>query len=137
MYMVQLPPVQNFTPFCSTASRFSGTDHFETSAPNDPKMTFNTKRSRHPTCVCYNYPRVPIYTCYNYPRVPNFTPFHSTTSCFRVTGHFKIRTLNEPKMTLNTKKSKGPHIHVTTTPPSPKFYPAALYDYMFLSNRPF
>ncbi len=50
------------------------------------------------------------------PRVPNITPFHSTTSHFRVTGHFETSALNDPKMTLNTKRLKVPHIHVTTTP---------------------
>ena len=58
------------------------------------------------------------YTCYNYPQNSKFTPFSSTTSCFWVAGHFKTSALNEPKMTLNTKRSKVPHIHVTTTPES-------------------
>ncbi len=39
------PRVSNFTQFCSTISLFQHTGHFETSAPNDPKMTLNPTRS--------------------------------------------------------------------------------------------
>ncbi len=46
-----------------------------------------------------------LYLCQ---RVPNFTPFHSTTSLFRITGHFEINTANDPKMTLNNKQSTTP-----------------------------
>ncbi len=52
------------------------------------------------------------YTCYNYPRVPNFTLFRSTASHFRVTGHFETSEQNDPKMALNTKRSKVMHIHI-------------------------
>ena len=62
--------------FHSTASRFWVTGHFDTSTPNDPKMTLCTKRSN-----------VPPYT-YKYSRVTNFMSFRSTDSCFWVTGHF-------------------------------------------------
>ncbi len=36
-------------------------------------------------------------------------------SSFLVTGHFEISALNDPKMTLNTERSKIPHINITTT----------------------
>ncbi len=59
----------------------------------------------------------------NYPRVTNFTPFHPTASHFRLMDHFVTSALNDPKMTLNTKRSKLPDIHITITP-SPKFHSA-------------
>ncbi len=43
----------NFSPFCSTASPFRVTSHFETIAPNDTKMTLNTTRSIVPH-ICVN-----------------------------------------------------------------------------------
>ena len=45
-YRYQLPRSPTFTPFHSTFSHFGVTCHFETSAPNKPKMTLNTKRSK-------------------------------------------------------------------------------------------
>ena len=56
IYILQLPPsilpppprVPNFTPYRSTASYFQVTGHFERSAPNDPKVFFNTKISNVP-----------------------------------------------------------------------------------------
>ena len=74
-------------------------------------MNLNTKRSKVPH----------IHSITTYPRIPNFIAFHSTASCFRVTGHFG--GLNDPKMTLNTKRSKIPHIHSETTPAFPDFAP--------------
>ncbi len=41
---------------------------------------------------------------------------HSTASHFQVTGHFDTSAPNDPKMTLNTKRSKEPLIHVPSTP---------------------
>ena len=55
------------------------------------------------------------YTCYNYAGVPYFTRFHSTVSCFPDTDHFETSALNDPKMNLDIKRSKVPHLHVTTT----------------------
>ncbi len=40
--------------------------------------------------------------------------FRYTASRFPVTGHFETSPQNDPKMTFNTKRSKVPHIHVTT-----------------------
>ena len=61
---------------------------------------------------------------------------------FRVTGHFEISTSapNDPKMTLNTKRSKIRHIHVhvTTTPDSQMSLCFALWPASFeLIVRPF
>ncbi len=52
------PRISNFTPFRSRIRRFRDTGHFETSAPNDPKMTLNYTRSN-----------VPMYVL----RVPHFS----------------------------------------------------------------
>ena len=51
------------------------------------------------------------------PRLENFTPFSSTAIYFRDTGDFETSAPNEPKMTLNTKRPKVLHMHITTTPP--------------------
>ncbi len=69
------------------------------------------------------------------PRLPNFTPFGFTASRFRVTGQFETSALNDPKTTLNTKTSKVPHIHLTTTP-TPKFHSISLHGQPILSYRP-
>ncbi len=53
--------------------------------------------------------------CYESPRVPNFSPFPSATSGFRVTGHFETSARNDPKMALNTARSKVPHIVTNVT----------------------
>ena len=50
--------------------------------------------------------------------VPNFNLFFSAASCFWATGHFETSAPNDPQMTLNTERSKVPHIHVTTNPKS-------------------
>ncbi len=84
----------NFSPFRSTACPFWTTGHFNTSAPNDPKMILNTTRSTLP-------PHTP--QC---PRPPNFIPFHPMTSHFRVTGHFDTSAPNSPKSDLEHYKVK-------------------------------
>ncbi len=106
------PGLPIFTPFCSTASRCSITGHFETSAPNDPKMSLSTKRSK-----------VPIYVL-QLNRSPHFTRFCFMASHFSVTGNFETSALNDPKWNWTLKgqgkKSnvKLPHMHVTDTPES-------------------
>ncbi len=103
------PEVPNSTLFHSTANRFWVTGHFETNAPNDPKMTFSSRR-----------PKVPHIL-----QLPLSLKFHSVSvygSCVWVTGHFESSAPNDPKIALNTKRSKVPHIHDTTTPCS-KFIP--------------
>ena len=184
----QCPRFPNFSPFCSTASRFSSYKQFWESAPNDPKMTLNPTRSNvlhicvtsildfqisvhlavqpavvelqailrkfwewlpndlntkgqmYPACVtsihksqislfhsttscfwdkCTEWPKndfwtlqglmYPIY-CYWYSQVPHFNLFRSGTGPFGDTDHFETSALNDPRMTLNTTKSKVPHI---------------------------
>ncbi len=56
---------------------------------------------------------------------------HSMTSRFRVTGLFDTSALNALKMTLNTKRSKVPHIHVTTT----FRQPFSIYMHIVLCNQ--
>ncbi len=83
--------------------------HWTVNMLNDPKMTLNTKRSKVPH----------IHMTINYPRPPYFTSFCFTASWlfFELpTSHFQTSALNDPKMTLNTERSKVPHTHVTTTP---------------------
>ncbi len=41
------------------------------------------------------------YMRYYHPRVPRITLFHSTTSHFRVAGHFETSAPSDPKLTLN------------------------------------
>ena len=72
-----------------------------------PKMILNTKRSK-----------VPPYTCNIYPWIPNFSPLHSTANRFRVTGHFETSPLNDPRITLNTKRSNHTPIHMLQLPSS-------------------
>ncbi len=81
--------------------------HFDTSALNDPKMTLTTKRSK-----------APSYTCDNYQRVPHFTPHAPFGSKFcRILQAIwrQLSALNDPNMTLNTKRSKAPYVHMATT----------------------
>ncbi len=90
--MLQVPQSPKFH---YTASHCRDTDHFERSAPNDPKMTSTLQG-------------------------PKFHLFCSITSSFRVAGHFDTSAPNDPKMTLNSKRSKVP-IHRLQVPASPKF----------------
>ena len=119
-YKVKLPYIcitsvrdsQISPPFRSMTTTFPDTGHFETSAPNDPKLTLNHTTSHHP-----------LYFYNNCPQVSNFTPFRSTTSrnAFGNTGHVETCSPNDLKMTLNTTRSKVQHICVTSVP-SPKFW---------------
>ncbi len=75
-----------------------------------------------------------LYACYNYPLVPNFTRFCSTVHRFWATGHFETSARNDQKkITLNTERSKVPHIHVTTIQ-SHKFHSISLYMYYELQD---
>ncbi len=93
-------PVSKISNFSFTlANHVQVTGHFERNALNDPKMTLNTKRSK---------------ICYNYPQVSNFTVRYMARR-FQVAGHFATSAPNNPQiMTLNTKSSNIPHVHVTT-----------------------
>ena len=53
------------------------------------------------------------------------------TSRFRVAGHFETCAPNNPKMTLNTTRSKIHTIYVLLKSQSPKFHPIFLYDQLF------
>ena len=50
-HVTTIKRVWNFNLFCSTASLLRVTGHFEKSATNDPKMTFNTERSKVPIYI--------------------------------------------------------------------------------------
>ncbi len=74
--------------------------HFETSVPNDPKMTLSSKRSK--------VPHIQIMTAHD----SQISLFRSTASIFQVTCtyYFETSALNDTKMCLNTKTSKAPHV---------------------------
>ena len=52
------------------------------------------------------------------PSTPKFNPFSSRAIRFRVKGHCETSALNDPKMTLNTKRSKISHICCVSIPES-------------------
>ncbi len=75
--------------FCSIAIRFRVTRYFATSAPNDPKMTLNTKMSKiHHILVTIT------------PNTQLPAPFCFTASFFPYTGHFEPGPLNDSLKTL-------------------------------------
>ncbi len=80
--------------------------------PNDSTMTLNTKRSK-----------VPPRTCYinNYLWVRHFILLWSAARRFRVTDHFETSALNDPRMTFNTKRSKGTPYTYDNYPRVPSF----------------
>ncbi len=80
--------------------------------------------------------KVPPYKYDNYPQTPNFTPFRSVVSCFLATGHIEASAPNDPKITLNSKMWKVPHIDITTIPES-HFHSVSLYGQPFSTYRPF
>ncbi len=125
IYMLQLPPLQNFTPFRPMANRFRVTGHFTQVHWMTPNWPWTLKGQRYP-----------IYML-NYPWLPNFTPFSSSkASRFWVTGHLEASAPNDPKITLNTERSKVP-MFMLQLPPSPKFHSVSLYGQLFSSYRPF
>ncbi len=68
---------------------------------------------------------------------PSFSQFHSTASHFRVTGHFKTSALKDPKVTLNTKRSKpGTPYACLQLPTSPICYNVRSTGF-FSTYRPF
>ncbi len=92
--------------FCSTTIRFRDTGHFETSAPNDPKMTLDPTRSNIPH-VCTT-------------SVPN-PYFQFVSLCNRPFCSYKpLQTTapNDSQITLNTTRPKVPHICDTSVPES-------------------
>ncbi len=113
----------NFTPFCHTAICFRVPGHFETSAPNDSKMTFNTKRSNG-TCI----------HMLQVTRIPHVAP---QPAVFELQALWKQVHHYDHKMTLNNKRSKVPpkaHIHVTSMPES---HSISLYSEPIIFQLPF
>ncbi len=90
----------------SMANRYWVTGQFEPSAPNDPKWPFkNTKRPK--------LPHIHVMLL-----LPPSSKSRSVSlygqPLFELQAIFETNVLNDPKMTLNTRRSKLPHIHVTT-----------------------
>ncbi len=113
------PP--NFTPIHSTASNFQLAGHFETSAPNDAKMTLNTKRSNAPH-ILQLLPAPP-------PR-PQISLLALQPAVFQVQAILNTSAPNESKMTLKTKRSKALLI-ILQLPMSPKFHSVLFYGQPF------
>ncbi len=120
MYVVEVPPSSKFHPILLYGKRFWVTGHFEISAPNDPKITFNTKRSKVPHMHVAATPEPQISP-----------PFCSMASGFELWANL-WQVHQRPKMTLNTKWSKVPHpIYMLQLPPGPKFHSISLYGQRF------
>ncbi len=77
------------------------TGHFETSAPNDPKMQNDLEHYK-------------VHVLLVSPSHTNFSAFHSTTIHFRVTGHFETSGSNNLKITLNNYKIKYTHLFLVS-----------------------
>ncbi len=71
------------------------------------------------------------YVSYNYCWDANFSSFCSMVSLFRVTGHFKISASNDPKVILNTTRSKVPHNVLLVSPKSQISVHFALWPAVF------
>ncbi len=85
------------------------TCHFETGASKDPQMTLSAIRSKvpHIHVTTTHEPQISLYgLCF---------PLRPTVSNNVVTCHLETSASKDPKITLNTKRSKGPNVHVTTT----------------------
>ncbi len=71
------------------------------------------------------------HTCYTSTPSPQFQSLYSSmASHFRVAGHYKTSAPNDPKMTLNTKRLKVPHmiyIYILQLLPAPMYQPVSLY----------
>ncbi len=101
--------------------RFRFRGQFETSAPKDPKMTLNTKRSKGPPCMCFiSTPESQISLL--------FAPW---LSVFKL--HAILRQVHQMtwKTTRNNKRAKVPHTHVTTAPESQISFYFALWSAIF------
>ena len=68
--------------------------HFQIHAPNDPKMSLNTKRLR------------VLHICSTRTPVSNFNLFLTMDRQFRLTDEFESSSPNDRKMTLNTLRSQ-------------------------------
>ena len=103
------PRVPNCTPFRSTAIRFRVTCQFETTAPNEPKMTWTLKGQRYSIYISQLSPsrKFPSFSLHD-------QPFSS---------YMPVWDKCTPQITLNTKRSKVPRMHITTTPRVPNLIP--------------
>ena len=72
------------------------------------------------------------HRCLTYVWVKDFTPFCSTTSRFRVFGHFETSEQNYPKNDLEHYRVKDTlYMRVLLMSQGPKFHPIFLYDQPF------
>ncbi len=85
---------------CCTVSHFRITGHFESNAPNDTKMTFTFR-----TLKDQRYPDIHIQLPWN----PKFQPISLYRQSFL---NYIASALNDPKMTLDTKRSMVTHIPI-------------------------
>ena len=104
IYMLQLPPCQKFHSICSTASLFRVIGQFEISALNDPQMTLTTKGLK---VSIYRYMLQLPPSPKNHSVLLYGQPFLSYRS-------FLHKCTVWLKMTLNSKRSKVPHIHTAS-----------------------
>ncbi len=108
LHTLQLPSSPKFHSVLLYGQRFSRQVHRMT-----PKMILNTKRLQ----------------------LPQSPKFHSIlASRFRVKGHFETSALNDPNMTLNTKKIKIHHISCCIRPESQISLHCALWPAAFVSQ---
>ena len=99
--------------------------HFETSVPNDPKMTLNPTRSNDPQMIPINV--LAIFTSHKFYSILLYNQL------FWDVGHFETSVLNNPKITLYPTYP----IYVSVVSTSPKFQSVMLYNQPFLRYRPF
>ena len=116
------PWVLNFSPFCSTASRFWVTSHFETSVPNDPQMTLNPTRS--------NVPHICVISIHESQFSLSFTLWHNPFSSYRP---FWDKCTEWPQ----TLQGQRHTTYVLLVSPIPKFQSVLLYDQPFSRYRTF
>ncbi len=103
--LLQLLPCSNFIVPFSYVIWYQKwvTDHSETIVLNTAplQMTVKTTRSK-----------IPLYDIL-LSASPKFHLFRSTAKRFRVTGQFETSAPDDPKMTINTERSKWPHMYIT------------------------
>ncbi len=101
-----LPRVPNFTPFCSTANLFELQAILRQVHQMTSKWRWTLKDRKYFTYML---------------QLPATAKFHFISlysQPFSSNRPFETTAQNDPKMTVNTKRSKVPHIHVITTPES-------------------
>ncbi len=113
------PPVPNLTLFHPTTSVYPIYDPLVPLSPKfqplshygQPFSNYWALRQRHrmtsPMTLNNKDQRYPIRVLHVYPS-SKFNTICSTANCFRVAGHLETSALNDPKITLNTERSKVP-----------------------------